>query len=179
MEIIDTKLKGVKIIKPRVFGDDRGHFLETFHAPRYNELLGIELYFVQDNLSFSKGNVLRGLHAQQKHPQGKLVRCTSGEVFDVAADIDPASGTFGQWVGIVLTALNHKQIWIPPGYAHGFAVMSSSASFEYKCTDVYRPADEIGIIWNDTKLNIDWPITNPLLSESDASLPTLEEFCSK
>lgn len=179
MKVIETKLPGVCIIEPRVFGDDRGFFQETFQVERYRAEAGIDLAFVQDNHSRSTRGVLRGLHAQSRHPQGKLVRVARGEVFDVAVDIDPASPTFGQWVGSVLSDANARQLWIPPGYAHGFVVLSELADFEYKCTDFYHPDDEIGVVWNDSELGIDWPIQDPLVSDKDRRLPTLRELAAR
>ena len=176
LHVIQTALDGVLIIEPKSFGDARGFFLETFQAERYRELAGIDLPFVQDNHSRSTRGVLRGLHAQRVHPQGKLVRVARGEVFDVAVDINPTSKTFGEWVGVNLSDENHRQIWVPPGYAHGFVVLSDVADFEYKCTDLYYPEDEIGVIWNDPQVNIDWPIRDPVISEKDARLPTLDEL---
>jgi dTDP-4-dehydrorhamnose 3,5-epimerase len=176
MVVIDTRLPGVKIIEPKTHGDARGFFLETFSLQRYREEAGITLPFVQDNHSRSRRRVLRGLHAQRRSPQGKLVRCARGEVFDVAVDIDPASSTFGQWVGVTLSDENHRQVWIPPGYAHGFLVLSEEADFEYKCTDYYRPDDEIGVLWNDPDIGIEWPLADPLLSAKDAALPRLKDL---
>jgi len=167
MKIINTKIEGVKIIEPKVFGDERGFFLETYERKRYTELLGINLDFVQDNHSRSQKNVLRGLHFQRQKPQGKLVRVVSGTVFDVAVDIRPDSPTFGCWEGVVLSEENKKQFWIPPGLAHGFVVLSDSADFEYKCTDYYNPQLEACLIWNDKSVGIQWPIENPILSEKD------------
>ncbi|MEZ5458864.1 MAG: dTDP-4-dehydrorhamnose 3,5-epimerase [Steroidobacteraceae bacterium] len=176
MIVTETALPGVRIIEPKVHGDPRGFFMETFQAKRYAEIAGIDLPFVQDNHSRSARGVLRGLHAQKQRPQGKLVRCARGEVFDVAVDIDPASPTFGTWVGVVLSDVNQRQFWVPPGYAHGFVVLSDIADFEYKCTDYYDPSDEIGLIWNDPDVAIDWPIKEPLLSAKDQALPTLAEL---
>lgn len=167
MKIINTKIEGVKIIEPKVFGDERGFFLETYERKRYTELLEINLDFVQDNHSRSQKNVLRGLHFQRQKPQGKLVRVVSGTVFDVAVDIRPDSPTFGCWEGVVLSEENKKQFWIPPGLAHGFVVLSDSADFEYKCTDYYNPQLEACLIWNDKSVGIQWPIENPILSEKD------------
>jgi dTDP-4-dehydrorhamnose 3,5-epimerase len=172
MKVIETALPGVLIIEPKLIGDQRGFFVETFQARRYREA-GITLDFVQDNHSRSCRGVLRGLHAQAKHPQGKLVRVARGEVFDVAVDINPHSPHFGKWVGVTLSDANGRQFWVPPGYAHGFAVLSEVADFEYKCTDYYHPEDEIGLVWNDAEVGIDWPIKNPALSEKDQRLPTL------
>ena len=179
LNVIETELDGVLVIEPKSFGDARGFFLETFQAERYRKLAGIDLPFVQDNHSRSRRGVLRGLHAQRQHPQGKLVRVARGEVFDVAVDINPASKTFGKWVGVSLSDENHRQLWIPPGYAHGFVVLSEVADFEYKCTDLYHPQDEIGLIWNDPQVNIGWPIPDPLISEKDARLPTLAELAER
>ncbi|BFM08921.1 dTDP-4-dehydrorhamnose 3,5-epimerase [Halioxenophilus aromaticivorans] len=176
MEVIKTSLDGVVIIEPKVFGDERGFFLESFHVDRYRELAGIELPFVQDNHSRSSRGVLRGLHFQVKNPQGKLVRVVRGEVYDVAVDVNPDSPTYGKYEGVILNESNKRQFWVPPGYAHGFVVLSDTADFEYKCTELYDPADEGGIIWNDPKVGIDWPIDNPTLSAKDAVLPTLDEL---
>lgn len=176
MQVIKTKLPGVVIIEPKVFGDHRGFFLETFQAERYKELAGIDLPFVQDNHSRSSYGVLRGLHFQVKRPQGKLVRVVSGEVLDVALDINPDSPTFGQFESVVLSADNHRQFWVPPGYAHGFVVLSETADFEYKCTDYYDPSDEGGIVWDDPAIGIDWGVKEPKLSEKDLKLPSLAEY---
>lgn len=178
MKIIETSLPGVLIIEPAVFGDERGFFVESFQANRYRDA-GITLPFVQDNHSRSRKGVLRGLHFQRTRPQGKLVRASRGAVFDVAADVNPASPTFGQYVGITLSDENHRQIWIPPGYAHGFCVLTEVADFEYKCTDLYYPDDEDGVRWNDPDLNIDWPIGTPLLSTKDQALPLLKDLISR
>ena len=176
MKVTETVLPGVRIIEPRVFGDARGFFLETFQAERYRQEAGIELPFVQDNHSRSSRGVLRGLHSQSPNPQGKLVRVARGEVFDVAVDIDPASKTFGKWVGVLLSETNHLQLWVPPGYAHGFVVISEIADFEYKCTDYYNVSAEVGVLWNDPDIGIDWPIQNPKLSKKDEALPTLAQI---
>jgi len=178
MNVTETKLSGVLIIEPKVFGDSRGFFKETFQAERYREA-GIEYTFVQDNYSRSQKGVLRGLHFQVTKPQGKLVSCPKGAVFDVAVDIDPESTTYGQYVGVELTEENHKQLWVPPGYAHGFYVLSETADFQYKCTDYYDPSDEGGVIWNDPDVAIEWPIDDPSLSSKDALLPTLAELKAK
>jgi dTDP-4-dehydrorhamnose 3,5-epimerase len=169
MNIIKTKLKDCVIIEPKVYGDERGFFLETFQAKRYTELAGINLSFVQDNHSRSSKGVLRGLHFQKTKPQGKLVRVVRGEVYDVAVDIRINSKTFGQWEGVVLSEKNKIQFWIPPGFAHGFLVLSDTADFEYKCTDYYDPSDEGSLLWNDSDLNISWPCKDPKLSEKDAN----------
>jgi dTDP-4-dehydrorhamnose 3,5-epimerase len=175
MKVIETKIAGVLIIEPKVFGDSRGFFLETFHADRYAEY-GIESNFVQDNYSRSSKGVLRGLHCQKNYPQGKLVSVTSGVVFDVAVDIRQDSSTFGQWVGITLSADDHKQFYIPPGLAHGFCVLSDTADFQYKCTDYYHPEDEASIRWNDPDIGIEWNISEPILSEKDAKAPFLKDY---
>jgi dTDP-4-dehydrorhamnose 3,5-epimerase len=175
MKIKKSKLTEVLFIEPDVFGDARGWFLETFSSRRY-EQAGIKQPFVQDNISFSEKNVLRGLHFQYPHSQGKLVQVLSGEVFDVAVDIRVGSPTFGQWVGDTLSATNHRQIYIPPGFAHGFCVLSDSAIFSYKCTDFYRPPDEGGIIFNDPDINITWPVLNPVISAKDARYLRLKDL---
>ena len=175
MKVIETALPGVLIIEPKVFGDHRGFFLETFQVDRYREA-GITLPFVQDNHSRSQRGVLRGLHFQRTRPQGKLVSVSRGAVYDVAADIDPASATYGQFVGVELNDDNHRQLWIPPGYAHGFCVLSEVADFQYKCTDFYFPADEGGLLWNDPDVGIPWPITEPQLSAKDANNPRLRDL---
>lgn len=167
MQVIDSKIAGVKIIQPKVFGDARGFFLETFEERRYREMLNIDLHFVQDNHSRSSKGVLRGLHFQKQNPQGKLVRVVRGEVFDVAVDIRRDSPTYGQWEGVILSEENKTQFWIPPGLAHGFVVLSDTADFEYKCTDYYNPQHEGCLLWNDPQVGIEWPISEPLLSEKD------------
>ncbi|MGA3796609.1 dTDP-4-dehydrorhamnose 3,5-epimerase [Pseudomonas fluorescens] len=172
MNVIQTQLPGVLIIEPKVFGDERGFFVECYQEPRYRDA-GIELPFVQDNHSRSQYGVLRGLHFQRNRPQGKLVRVTRGAVYDVAVDINPESPTCGEFVGIELTADNHLQLWIPPGYAHGFCVLSDVADFQYKCTDLYYPEEEGGLIWNDPDVNIPWPVETPKLSEKDLRNPSL------
>lgn len=169
MNLVKTKLHDCVIIEPKVFGDDRGFFLETFQAERYAKALGITLPFVQDNHSRSSKAVLRGLHYQKTKPQGKLVRVVRGEVYDVAVDIRQDSSTFGQWEGVILSEVNKRQFWVPPGFAHGFLVLSETADFEYKCTNYYDPSDEGSILWNDPDLDISWPIATPILSIKDAS----------
>lgn len=176
MMISHTKLRGCVIIEPRVFGDERGFFLETFQAARYEQEAGINLPFVQDNHSRSARGVLRGLHFQKTKPQGKLVRVVSGEVYDVALDIREESPTFGEWEGIILSENNKKQFWVPPGFAHGFVVLSDTADFEYKCTEYYDPSDEGCILWNDPDLGIPWPIANPVLSIKDKSAKRLVDL---
>ena len=175
MKVIETALPGVLIIEPKVFGDARGFFIETFQVERYREI-GITQPFVQDNHSRSPHGVLRGLHYQKTRPQGKLVRVSRGAVYDVAVDVDPKSPTFGRYVGVELSDDNHRQIWIPPGYAHGFCVLSALADFEYKCTDLYFPEDEGGVIWNDPDVAIPWPISAPRLSDKDTRNPTLRDL---
>lgn len=176
MNVIDTAIADVKIIEPRVFGDDRGFFLETFQAERYVQFAGIKQDFVQDNHSRSAKGVLRGMHFQKTKPQGKLVRVVRGEVFDVAVDIRPDSPTFGKWEGHILSEENKKQFWVPPGLAHGFVVLSDTADFEYKCTDYYDPSDEGCLAWDDPTVAIDWPISEPLLSDKDKKGLALEEL---
>ena len=176
MKISHSKLKGCVIIEPRVFGDERGFFLETFQAVRYEQEAGIDLPFVQDNHSRSAKDVLRGLHFQKTKPQGKLVRVVRGEVYDVAVDIRKGSATFGEWEGVILSEDNKKQFWVPPGFAHGFVVLSDTADFEYKCTDYYDPSDEGSILWSDPDLNIPWPIADPVLSTKDESAKRLVDL---
>ena len=172
MKVTKTKLPEVLIIEPDAFGDERGWFLETFSSNRY-EQVGLKLPFVQDNVSFSARNVLRGLHFQYPHSQGKLVQVLAGEVFDVAVDIRLGSPSFGQWVAANLSSANHKQMYIPPGFAHGFCVLSDTALFSYKCTDYYNPASEGGIIFSDPDLAINWPVGSPVVSNKDAGYPRL------
>lgn len=174
MKIISTALPGVLILEPRVFGDQRGFFLESYHAARYREN-GIDAEFVQDNHSRSVKGVLRGLHYQLEHAQGKLVRVGRGEVFDVAVDIRRGSPTYGRWHGEVLNDRNQRQFYIPPGFAHGFCVMSEEADFIYKCTDYYYPESEYGIAWNDPVIGIEWPLQKMTLSERDQHNPMLAE----
>lgn len=176
MEIINSRIEGVKIIKPKVFGDERGFFLETYSQRKYDEILGAEANFVQDNHSRSQKGVLRGLHFQKNNPQGKLVRVVRGAVFDVAVDIRKDSPTYGQWEGVELSEENKVQFWIPPGLAHGFIVLSEIADFEYKCTNYYDPTSEECLIWNDPDIGITWPNFNPLLSEKDKAGKRLEDL---
>jgi dTDP-4-dehydrorhamnose 3,5-epimerase len=176
LNVTPTNLPGVLLIEPDVYGDERGFFVETFQVRRYLDAAGITQPFVQDNQSRSRRGVLRGLHLQRVQPQGKLVRVSRGEVFDVAADIDPKSPTFGQWVGAILSDGNHHQFWIPAGYAHGYLVLSEVADFEYKCTDYYHPQSEAGVVWSDPDLRIEWPLDDPTLSAKDRALPTLAEL---
>ncbi|QBL09817.1 dTDP-4-dehydrorhamnose 3,5-epimerase [Rheinheimera sp. D18] len=179
MNVIQTTLKDCVIIEPKVFGDERGFFLESFQVKRYQELAGISAAFVQDNHSRSTKGVLRGLHFQKSKPQGKLVRVVRGEVFDVAVDLRPDSPSFGQWFGVYLSEQNARQFWVPPGFAHGFQVTSDSADFEYKCTEYYYPADEACIRWDDQTLNIVWPLQQSVLSAKDAAAPTFAELFKK
>jgi dTDP-4-dehydrorhamnose 3,5-epimerase len=178
MHLISTEIQDVHIIEPRVFEDDRGYFLETYHG-RHFESAGLSDVFVQDNLSCSRKNALRGLHFQVTRPQAKLVRVISGEVFDVAVDIRRTSATFGRWVSVHLSEHNKRQVYIPAGCAHGFCVLSESARVFYKCSNFYDPDDEGGILWSDPALGIDWPVTHPLVSEKDAALPLLDEIPSE
>ena len=173
MEVSATPLPGVYRVDPRVFVDQRGFFMETWQADRYAQA-HIVGPFVQDNHSRSTYGTLRGLHYQLAHPQGKLVWVVQGEVFDVAVDIRRGSPTFGQWYSEILSGENHRQLYIPPGFAHGFCVLSHAADFCYKCTDFYAPGDEYGLRWDDRRLAIAWPITTPRLSAKDASYPTLD-----
>lgn len=179
MKVITTDIADVLILEPKVFGDSRGFFFESFNERTFRELTGVNLHFVQDNHSRSEHGVLRGLHYQVNQPQGKLVRCSQGEVFDVAVDIRRASPTFGKSVGVHLSAENKRQLWIPPGLAHGFLVLSDSAEFLYKTTDYYAPQHERCIIWNDPDLAIAWPLLSgeePLLSGKDAAGTSFKEM---
>ncbi|MDT8302098.1 MAG: dTDP-4-dehydrorhamnose 3,5-epimerase [Sedimentisphaerales bacterium] len=175
MKVKETKLPGVLILEPAVFTDERGFFLETWSSSRYEEA-GVKGPFVQDNVSFSKKGVLRGLHFQYPQSQGKLVQVLAGEVVDVAVDIRQDSPTFGQWVSAILSNANHRQIYIPSGFAHGYCVTSQTAVFSYKCTDFYDPGSEGGIIWNDPDINIDWPMEEPILSSKDTDYPRLKDI---
>jgi dTDP-4-dehydrorhamnose 3,5-epimerase len=167
MNVTETALPGVLLIEPRVFGDSRGFFLETFSNERYAEA-GITGPFIQDNWSHSCRGTLRGLHFQIQHPQGKLVHVMQGEIFDVAVDVRQDSPTFGKWVGVTLSVENKRQLWIPPGFAHGFAVLSETADFVYKCTDIYAPEHERTLLWNDESIGVEWPLdTGPILSDKD------------
>lgn len=174
MSFTRTQIPEVILVEPSVFRDDRGFFLETFHIDRYREG-GITEPFVQDNHSRSVGRTLRGLHAQRQRPQGKLVRAVEGEIWDVAVDIRRGSPTFKQWVGVTLSADNFRQLYVPPGFAHGFCVLSESAQVEYKCTDLYNAGDELALLWNDPEIDIAWPVDDPVLSAKDAVAPTLAE----
>lgn len=170
-----TVIPEVLLVEPKVFADARGFFLETYHEERYRAA-GIAHRFVQDNHSRSVPRTLRGLHAQEKRPQGKLVRCVEGSIWDVAVDVRRGSPSFGQWVGFELSAANHHQLWVPPGFLHGFCVLSDEgAQVEYKCTDLYQADDELAVIWNDPELDIAWPLEDPVLSAKDAALPELAD----
>lgn len=176
MNIIETALPGVLIIEPKVFGDARGFFLESWNQQAFADV-GLAMAFVQDNHSRSTRGVLRGLHYQLKNPQGKLVRVTQGAVFDVAVDVRRSSPHFGKWVGVELSSENHRMLWIPPGFAHGFLVLSETADFLYKCTSLYHPPSDRSLRWNDPRIGIDWPDTGmaPQLSAKDAVAPLLAD----
>lgn len=173
-----TKIPEVILIEIPKFDDDRGFFMETYHAKKFSDA-GIKINFIQDNHSYSKKNILRGLHYQLKFPQGKLVRCTQGEILDVAVDIRTSSPTFGEWVGEILSSANAKQLYVPPGFAHGYVVRSEHAEVEYKCTELYHPEDDYGIAWNDPDIGIDWKIENPILSKKDKEQPLLRNVKEK
>ena len=175
MNVIQTELPGVLIIEPRVFGDERGFFMETWQQQRYAEA-GMPEQFVQDNISFSRRGILRGLHYQNPQGQGKLVYVLQGEVYDVAVDIRAGSPHYGDAVGVTLSAENKRQFYIPPGFAHGFCVTSTTALFVYKCTEFYNPALEGSVRWDDPQIGIDWPISEPLLSEKDKAAPLLKDI---
>ncbi|GJQ58399.1 MAG: dTDP-4-dehydrorhamnose 3,5-epimerase [Candidatus Scalindua sp. AMX11] len=177
LKIQETSLPGVLLIEPKVFKDSRGFFMETFHKGKYEEG-GIDQDFVQDNYSHSSSGTLRGLHYQLKHPQGKLVYVITGEIFDVAVDIRYGSPTFGQWGGFTLSSENRRQVYIPEGFAHGFCVLSESADVLYKCTDVYKPDDEYGIMWSDQTMSIEWPVIKPNVSDKDRQYSELREIPS-
>jgi dTDP-4-dehydrorhamnose 3,5-epimerase len=178
VRVTPTALPGVVLIEPVVHRDPRGFFLETYHRQRYAEA-GIGGDFVQDNHSRSTRGTLRGLHAQVAHAQGKIVRAVFGEVFDVAVDIRRGSPTFARWVGVVLTGENYRQLYIPPGFAHGLCVLSESVDVAYKCTDFYAPADEITVAWNDPEIGIEWPLQEPVLSPKDASAACLRDLVDR
>jgi len=175
MSNVETGIEGLLIIEPKLFRDARGFFLESFHCERYSSL-GLNLPFVQDNFSRSKYGVLRGLHFQKTRPQGKLVTCLNGQILDVVVDLRKDSVTYSQSFSCILDSEKKTQLWIPPGFAHGFIVLSETADFFYKCTDYYAPDDESGILWNDPDLNIDWLIDHPIISDKDLSLPSLREI---
>ncbi len=175
MKVTETELPGVLLLEPQVFSDDRGWFLETWSVQRYAEA-GLSGTFVQDNVSFSHKGTVRGLHFQYPQSQGKLIQILVGEVFDVAVDIRIGSPAFGKWTAGTLSVANHRQLYIPPGFAHGFCVLSETAVFSYKCTEYYNAAYDCGIIWNDPDINIDWPISEPVFSPKDAGLAKLKDI---
>ena len=175
MDVVTTDLDGVMIIEPDVFGDHRGFFMETYQGERYRKA-GISPDFVQDNLSFSVKNTLRGLHYQISRPQAKLVQVITGEIFDVVVDIRTGSSTFGRWLGVRLSEKNRRQLFIPAGFAHGFCVLSDTAHFMYKCSDYYVPHDEGGILWADSTIGIDWPVSAPIISDKDVRFAPLTDI---
>lgn len=175
MNFLPGGLPGLVIAEPRVFRDDRGFFLEPYHAPRY-KAGGIEVDFVQDNHSFSTRGVLRGLHFQTSPGQAKLIRCARGAIWDVAVDLREGSETYGKWWGLELDSRSHRQLFIPVGFAHGFCVLSEEAEVMYKCSSVYDPATEAGILWNDPEIGVAWPVTDPIVSQRDIQAPTLRKF---
>jgi len=175
LSFVKTAIPGVLIIEPDIFKDDRGFFMETYHKGRYAKG-GMDMPFVQDNHSHSRKGTLRGLHYQLKHPQDKLVYVITGEIFDVAVDIRRGSPTFGKWVGVHLSEENHRQIFIPKGFAHGFCVMSETADVIYKCTDLYAPDDDHGVYWADPDIGIEWPVEKPIISEKDSRNPRLNDI---
>ncbi|MCC4603749.1 dTDP-4-dehydrorhamnose 3,5-epimerase [Xanthomonas campestris] len=174
MKVIETALPGCVVIEPAVFGDARGYFFETWNAERFKQH-GLPQNFVQSNVSTSAKSVLRGLHYQWPRPQGKLVSVLAGEVYDVAVDLRSGSPHFGRWTAVVLSAENRRQVWIPEGFAHGFAVLSETALFSYLCTDIYVKEADAGVRWDDAAIGIDWPISNPVLSPKDAAAPFLAD----
>jgi len=178
MKVSSTELPEVLIIEPTVYGDSRGYFLETYHVQKYQQA-GLSVQFVQDNYSHSSIGILRGLHAQIHRPQGKLVWVMKGEIFDVAVDIRRGSKTFGHWIGSYLSGENFRQCYIPPGFAHGYCVVSEEADVVYKCTEMYDPTDELTIPWDDPDINITWPIPNPILSEKDLKARPLSEILDR
>ena len=175
MTVTETTIPGVLLVDPVVHGDARGFFVERYHAARYAEV-GVGPAFVQDNHSRSGRGVLRGLHFQKRHPQGKLVEVLAGRLFDAVVDVRPGSPTFGRWEGFTLDAADHRQLWVPPGLAHGFCVLSDQVDLLYKCTDVYRPEDEGGLAWDDPDVGVEWPVGATLLSEKDRALPRLRDL---
>lgn len=175
MKVTPTTLPGVLIIEPQVFGDQRGFFMEIYHQKRYSQA-GLNHIFVQDNLSHSIKGTLRGLHYQLKHPQAKLVQVIKGSIFDVSIDIRRGSPSFGRWTGVHLSDENKRQVFVPEGFAHGFCVLSETADVTYKCTNLYAPDDEGGLLWSDPALSIDWPIKHPLLSDKDSQYPCLADI---
>jgi len=178
MNVQPTRLPEVLIVEPRVHGDARGYFFESWAETRYGDA-AIAGPFVQDNISRSRRGILRGLHLQNPHAQGKLVSAVYGEVFDVAVDVRTGSPRFGQWVGVVLSDQNRRQLWVPPGFAHGFCVTSEEAIFHYKCTDSYHPECEMSVLWNDPAIGIEWPLDSPTLNAKDAGAPPLAELAGR
>lgn len=178
MQFLPTKIPDVILVEVPRFGDQRGFFMEIYHAKKFWDG-GISAKFVQDNHASSQKNILRGLHYQLKFPQGKLVRCIQGEILDVAVDIRKSSPTFGKWVGEILSSENGKQLYVPPGFAHGYVVRSENAEVEYKCTELYHSEDDYGIFWNDPEIGIDWGIENPILSKKDKEQPLLRDIKEK
>lgn len=178
MKLTATPLPGVLLVEPRVFRDERGFFLEVWNAATF-AAQGLDAAFVQDNHSLSQHGTLRGLHVQLPKSQGKLVRCTEGTIFDVAVDIRRGSPTFGRWFAVELSAENFRQLWVPPDYAHGFCVLSPRAQVEYKCTELYDPAGDLSIAWNDPAIGVDWPLEAPLLSPKDQQARRLEELADR
>ncbi len=176
--IQDSEIPGIKIISPKIHKDNRGYFFESFNSEDFKSF-GLPIRYLQDNHVFSKKGTLRGLHYQLKYPQGKLVRVVQGEVFDVAVDIRVGSPTFGKYERFNLSSNNNKIMYIPKGFAHGYIVLSETAIFQYKCTEIYHPKDEYGLLWNDKDINIEWPMKNPILSEKDNNLPTLQSINEK
>ena len=173
MKFFPTEIPDIILVEVPKFGDYRGFFMETYHAEKFADG-GMAAKFIQDNHALSQKNILRGLHYQLKFPQGKLVRCIQGEILDIAVDIRRSSPTFGKWVGEVLSSENARQLYVPPGFAHGYVVRSQHAEVEYKCTELYHPEDDYGILWNDPEIGIDWGIENPILSEKDKQQPLLK-----
>ena len=175
MQVLETQIPGVVIIEPQVFGDERGYFMETWQRDHY-AAMGVPETFVQDNRSTSVRGVLRGLHVQHPHAQGKLVQVVMGEVYDVAVDIRRDSPSFGRWVGVTLSGTNHRQFYVPPGFAHGYCVTSAEAVFTYKCTDFYHPETQFSVRWDDPDIGIQWPTEAPILSEKDRDAPLLRDI---
>jgi dTDP-4-dehydrorhamnose 3,5-epimerase len=178
MNVEKTPLAGLLLVHPRVHPDARGFFFESYHEPRYVEA-GIDARFVQDNHSASVQGTLRGLHAQLERPQAKLLRCIEGSIFDVAVDVRQGSDTYGRWFGVELSAQNHRQLYVPSGFLHGFCVTSPTAQVEYKCSDVYVPQDQVGVRWDDPDLGIEWPLQDPILSDKDRQAPFLRDLVEK
>jgi dTDP-4-dehydrorhamnose 3,5-epimerase len=178
MNVIETTLKGVLIIEPKVFGDARGFFMETWNRARYEEA-GFPAGFIQDNLSRSRKGVLRGLHYQKPYAQGKLLSVIEGEIFDVAVDIRRGSPDFARWVGVVLSGENKRQLYVPPGFAHGFCVVSDTAVVTYKCTELYHPEADKGVRWDDPRIGVEWPLTDPAVSDKDGRAPLLEDIAAE